>query len=30
MTGAGHAAQYWSEETGRWQKKAEHPAVDKV
>lgn len=25
MTGAGHAAQYWSEETGRWEKKAETP-----
>jgi len=23
VTGAGHGAQYWSEETGRWQKKAE-------
>ncbi|MCE8418858.1 DNA polymerase III subunit chi [Rhodovulum sulfidophilum] len=23
LTGAGLAAQYWSEETGRWQKKAE-------
>lgn len=23
---AGHAAQYWSEETGRWEKKAESPA----
>lgn len=23
LTGAGIAAQYWSEETGRWQKKAE-------
>ena len=26
MTGAGHAAQYWSEETGHWEKKAESPA----
>ncbi|MBN8630212.1 MAG: DNA polymerase III subunit chi [Rhodobacterales bacterium] len=26
MTGAGHAAQYWSEETGRWEKKAESAA----
>ena len=26
MTTAGHAAQYWSEETGRWEKKAESPA----
>jgi len=26
LTGAGHAAQYWSEETGRWEKKAESPA----
>lgn len=25
MTGAGHAAQYWSEEGGRWEKKAENP-----
>jgi DNA polymerase-3 subunit chi len=23
LTGAGTAAQYWSEESGRWQKKAE-------
>lgn len=23
MTAAGHAAQYWSEESGRWEKKAE-------
>ncbi|MFN4203179.1 MAG: DNA polymerase III subunit chi [Tabrizicola sp.] len=23
---AGHAAQYWSEEAGRWEKKAESPA----
>ena len=23
LTGAGCAAQYWSEETGRWEKKAE-------
>jgi DNA polymerase-3 subunit chi len=22
--GAGHAAQYWSEESGRWEKKAEN------
>lgn len=26
MTGAGHAAQYWSEAGGRWEKKADHPA----
>lgn len=26
MTAAGHAAQYWSEETGRWEKKAESAA----
>ncbi len=26
MTSAGHAAQYWSEETGRWEKKAESAA----
>lgn len=26
VTGAGHAAQYWSEESGRWEKKAESPA----
>jgi DNA polymerase III subunit chi len=26
MTGSGHAAQYWSEESGRWEKKAESPA----
>ena len=25
MTAAGHAAQYWSEEGDRWQKKAESP-----
>jgi DNA polymerase-3 subunit chi len=25
--GAGHAAQYWSEESGRWEKKAENPAA---
>jgi DNA polymerase III subunit chi len=25
MTTAGHAAQYWSEESGRWEKKAESP-----
>jgi DNA polymerase-3 subunit chi len=24
---AGHAAQYWSEESGRWEKKAESPAT---
>lgn len=28
LTGAGHGAQYWSEETGRWQKKAEAAAKD--
>ena len=27
MTAAGHTAQYWSEESGRWQKKAESPAA---
>ncbi len=27
LTEAGVAAQYWSEEAGRWQKKAESPAV---
>ena len=27
LTGAGIAAQYWSEESGRWQKKAEHPSA---
>ncbi|MEY4983191.1 MAG: hypothetical protein RIR62_1457 [Pseudomonadota bacterium] len=27
LTGAGIPAQYWSEETGRWQKKAESPAA---
>ena len=27
MTGAGHAAQYWSEESGRWEKKAESAAA---
>lgn len=27
MTGAGHAAQYWSEESGRWEKKADSPAL---
>ena len=27
LTGAGLAAQYWSEEGGRWQKKAESPVV---
>ena len=27
MTAAGHAAQYWSEESGRWEKKAESPAA---
>jgi DNA polymerase-3 subunit chi len=26
MTAAGHAAQYWSEDTGRWEKKAESTA----
>lgn len=26
VTAAGHAAQYWSEEGGRWEKKAESPA----
>lgn len=26
VTLAGHAAQYWSEETGRWEKKSENPA----
>ncbi len=26
VTTAGHAAQYWSEESGRWEKKAESPA----
>jgi DNA polymerase-3 subunit chi len=26
VTAAGHAAQYWSEERGRWEKKAESPA----
>jgi DNA polymerase-3 subunit chi len=26
LTTAGHAAQYWSEESGRWEKKAESPA----
>ncbi len=26
VTGAGHAAQYWSEESGKWKKKAESPA----
>jgi DNA polymerase-3 subunit chi len=25
LTGAGVAAQYWSEESGKWEKKAEHP-----
>ena len=25
MTAAGHPAQYWSEESGRWEKKAESP-----
>ena len=25
VTTAGHPAQYWSEETGRWEKKAESP-----
>lgn len=27
ITGAGHPAQYWSEESGRWEKKAESPAA---
>lgn len=27
LTDAGHAAQYWSEETGRWEKKAEKAAA---
>ena len=27
LTGAGCAAQYWSQADGPWQKKAEHPAV---
>jgi DNA polymerase III subunit chi len=27
MTSAGHVAQYWSEESGRWEKKAESPAA---
>jgi DNA polymerase III subunit chi len=26
ITAAGHAAQYWSEDSGRWEKKAESPA----
>lgn len=26
ITGAGHAAQYWSEDSGRWEKKAESAA----
>ena len=26
LTGAGCAAQYWSQESGQWQKKAESPA----
>lgn len=26
LTAAGLAAQYWSEASGRWEKKAEHPA----
>ena len=30
VTAAGHPAQYWSEDGGRWEKKAESPAVDKV
>ena len=25
MTAAGHAAQYWSEDSGRWEKKADSP-----
>lgn len=28
LTGAGCAAQYWSQESGNWQKKAEHKAAD--
>lgn len=27
MTAAGHAAQYWSEDSGRWEKKAESPGA---
>jgi DNA polymerase III subunit chi len=27
VTAAGHAAQYWSEESGRWEKKAESPTA---
>jgi DNA polymerase III subunit chi len=27
VTTAGHPAQYWSEESGRWEKKAESPAA---
>ncbi|MEL7344026.1 MAG: DNA polymerase III subunit chi [Pseudomonadota bacterium] len=27
LTGAGVAAQYWSQESGSWAKKAEHPAT---
>ena len=27
LTGAGCGAKYWSEETGRWQMKAESPAA---
>jgi DNA polymerase-3 subunit chi len=27
LTGAGLAAQYWSEESGRWEKKAEKPSA---
>ncbi len=26
LTGAGHPAQFWSEESGRWEKKADSPA----
>lgn len=26
LTGAGCAAQYWSQDSGSWQKKAQHPA----
>lgn len=26
VTAAGHAAQYWSEESGRWERKSESPA----
>ncbi len=30
LTGAGLAAQYWSEESGRWEKKTEKAARDKA